>query len=101
MKKPPIRSRRQGGSRVLQTQPPNANSTSLRRASPERSENLPKTGISGTRISSRNGRMRFKSAREILSLESRVEVQWIAQPWLAQSAITELVGKAKVAGKTT
>jgi hypothetical protein len=45
--------------------------------------------------------MRFKSAREILSLESRVEVQWIAKPWLAKSAITELVGKAKVAGKTT
>ncbi|MGA2417142.1 MAG: AAA family ATPase [Candidatus Sulfotelmatobacter sp.] len=45
--------------------------------------------------------MRFKSAREILSPESRVEVKWIAKPWLAQSAITDLVGKAKVAGKTT
>ena len=45
--------------------------------------------------------MRFKSAREILSPESRVETEWIAKPWLARSAITELVGKAKVAGKTT
>jgi hypothetical protein len=46
-------------------------------------------------------KMRFKSAREILSPESRVETEWIAKPWLARSAITELVGKAKVAGKTT
>jgi hypothetical protein len=46
-------------------------------------------------------KMRFKSAREILSPESRVEISWIAKPWLARSAITELVGKAKVAGKTT
>ncbi len=45
--------------------------------------------------------MRFKSAREILSPETKVEAKWIAKPWLAQSAITELVGKAKVAGKTT
>lgn len=45
--------------------------------------------------------MHFKSAREILSPASRMEVKWIARPWLAQSAITELVGKAKVAGKTT
>lgn len=46
-------------------------------------------------------KMRFKSAREILSPESRVETEWIAKPWLARNAITELVGKAKVAGKTT
>lgn len=45
--------------------------------------------------------MRFKSAREILSPESRVETEWIAKPWLARRAITELVGKAKLAGKTT
>lgn len=45
--------------------------------------------------------MRFKSAREILSPETKVEAKWIAKPWLAKSAITELVGKAKVAGKTT
>jgi hypothetical protein len=45
--------------------------------------------------------MRFKSAREILSPGSRHEVDWIAKPWIAKSAITDLVGKAKVAGKTT
>lgn len=45
--------------------------------------------------------MRFKSAREILSPESRLDISWIAKPWFARSAITELVGKAKVAGKTT
>jgi hypothetical protein len=45
--------------------------------------------------------VRFKSAREILSPETRVNTEWIAKPWLARNAITELVGKAKVAGKTT
>jgi hypothetical protein len=28
-------------------------------------------------------------------------VEWIAKPWLAKGAITDLVGKAKIAGKTT
>ena len=45
--------------------------------------------------------MRFKTAREIFSEEGKVQVDWVAKPWLAKSAITDLIGKAKVAGKTT
>jgi hypothetical protein len=45
-------------------------------------------------------RMRFRTAREIAAEGSR-EVAWIAPPWVAKAAITEVLGKPKAAGKTT
>jgi hypothetical protein len=42
----------------------------------------------------------FKTAREVAQ-ETPVEVDWIARPWVARGAITELDGKIKAAGKTT
>ena len=42
----------------------------------------------------------FQTARE-LAAEAPAEVDWIARPWVAAGAVTELTGKVKAAGKTT
>lgn len=42
----------------------------------------------------------FKTARE-LAAATPAETEWIARPWLAKGAITEIDGKIKSAGKTT
>jgi hypothetical protein len=42
----------------------------------------------------------FKTAREVAQ-ETPAEVDWIAPPWTARGAITEVDGKIKAAGKTT
>jgi hypothetical protein len=42
----------------------------------------------------------FKTARQVAE-ETPEEVDWIARPWLAKGAITEVDGKIKAAGKTT
>jgi hypothetical protein len=44
--------------------------------------------------------IRFCTAREIAE-EGSQAVTWIAEPWVAQAAITEVLGKPKAAGKTT
>jgi hypothetical protein len=44
--------------------------------------------------------LRFKTAREIAA-ETPDEIDWIAEPWVAKGAITEVDGKIKAAGKTT
>ncbi len=44
--------------------------------------------------------LRFKTGREIAS-EIPAEVPWVARPWVALGAITEVDGKVKSAGKTT
>jgi putative DNA primase/helicase len=46
------------------------------------------------------GQKRFWSAREFASLAPS-EVPWVARPWCAQGALTEVEGKIKAAGKTT
>ncbi len=42
----------------------------------------------------------FLTARE-LAAQTPEETQWVAVPWVAKDAITELSGKIKAAGKTT
>ena len=42
----------------------------------------------------------FKTARQVAE-ETPAEVDWIARPYLAKGAITEIDGKIKAAGKTT
>jgi len=42
----------------------------------------------------------FHTAREIAQ-ETPEEVDWLAPPWVAAGAITEVTGKAKASGKTT
>lgn len=42
----------------------------------------------------------FRSAREIASLAPSV-VPWVAKPWVACAALTEVEGKIKAAGKTS
>lgn len=44
--------------------------------------------------------LRFYTAREIAAQVPK-DVSWIARPWIARGAITEMDGKIKVAGKTT
>jgi hypothetical protein len=46
------------------------------------------------------GQKRFLTAREIASL-APPEVPWVARPWVASAALTEVEGKIKTAGKTT
>ena len=45
-------------------------------------------------------KLRFRTAREIYA-ETPEKPSWVARPWVAAGAITEVVGKAKAAGKTT
>lgn len=47
-----------------------------------------------------NIRERFRTAAEIVA-ELPPAVEWILEPFVARGAITELVGRAKAAGKTT
>ena len=42
----------------------------------------------------------FRTAREVAE-ETPAKVEWIARPWTARGAITEVDGKIKAAGKTT
>jgi hypothetical protein len=42
----------------------------------------------------------FHTAAEI-EREGSAEVQWIVRNWVASGSITEVVGKIKLAGKTT
>src|SRR5437879_463663 len=42
----------------------------------------------------------FRTAAEISS-EGPTEVEWVARPWVALGAITEVDGQVKSAGKTT
>jgi Bifunctional DNA primase/polymerase, N-terminal/AAA domain/Primase C terminal 1 (PriCT-1) len=42
----------------------------------------------------------FKTARQVAE-ETPADVDWIARPWSAKGAITEIDGKVKAAGKTT
>ena len=44
--------------------------------------------------------LRFRTAREIAA-ETPENPDWVAGPWVAAGSITEVVGKAKAAGKTT
>ena len=44
--------------------------------------------------------MRFKTAKEVAE-ETPAEVEWVARPWVAKGAITEVDGKIKAGGKTT
>lgn len=54
----------------------------------------PKGGGSGRKI------LVFRTAREVSAVTPDI-VPWIAAPWVAREAITEVVGKVKLAGKTT
>lgn len=44
--------------------------------------------------------LRFRTAREVGECTAAV-VEWIAEPWIAKGAITEIDGKIKASGKTT
>ncbi len=44
--------------------------------------------------------LNFHTAKQI-SNQTSAAVEWIAEPWVAQGAITEVDGKIKAAGKTT
>ncbi len=44
--------------------------------------------------------LRFYSAVEVAA-QTSTTVPWVAYPWLARGALTEVIGKAKLAGKTT
>ncbi|MCH7664373.1 MAG: AAA family ATPase [Acidobacteria bacterium] len=45
-------------------------------------------------------KLQFQTAAE-LAAATPEEVEWVASPWVATGATTELVGKVKAAGKTT
>lgn len=45
-------------------------------------------------------KIKFRTAREMAEL-APPETEWIAKPWVAKGAITEIDGKIKAAGKTT
>jgi AAA domain/DnaB-like helicase N terminal domain len=45
-------------------------------------------------------KFQFRTAAEIAAEGSPV-VEWVAKPWIARGALTEIDGKVKVAGKTT
>jgi hypothetical protein len=51
-------------------------------------------GVANERI------LRFKTAKE-LAEETPAVTEWIARPWVAKGAITEVDGKIKAGGKTT
>ena len=53
-----------------------------------------KEGVADERI------LRFKTAKEVAE-ETPAEVEWVARPWVAKGAITEVDGKIKAGGKTT
>ncbi len=42
----------------------------------------------------------FRTAKDIAAMTAS-DVPWIAKPWVARGSITDLVGKVKLAGKTT
>lgn len=44
--------------------------------------------------------LKFKTAKEVAE-ETPAETEWIAKPWVAKGAITEVDGKIKAGGKTT
>jgi hypothetical protein len=54
----------------------------------------PREGVANERI------LEFKTAREIAQ-ETPAITEWIARPWVAKGAITEVDGKIKAGGKTT
>jgi hypothetical protein len=54
----------------------------------------PREGVADERI------LRFKTAKE-LSEETPAVTEWVAHPWIAKGAITEVDGKIKAGGKTT
>jgi hypothetical protein len=54
----------------------------------------PREGVADERI------LRFKTAKE-LSEETPAITEWVARPWVAKGAITEVDGKIKAGGKTT
>jgi hypothetical protein len=61
------------------------------------------SAASRDRVSAESGRVSafpFRTARD-LAVNAPSDVVWIAKPWLAQGAITEVTGKVKSAGKTT
>jgi len=56
---------------------------------------VPRDGVADERK-----KLLFKTARQVAE-ETPAEVDWIARPYLAKGAITEVDGKIKAAGKTT
>jgi hypothetical protein len=56
---------------------------------------VPRDGVADERKT-----LLFKTARQVAE-ETPAEVDWIARPWVARGAITEIDGKIKAAGKTT
>jgi hypothetical protein len=54
----------------------------------------PREGVADERI------LRFKTAKE-LAEETPAVTEWVARPWVAKGAITEVDGKIKAGGKTT
>ena len=54
----------------------------------------PRDGVADERI------LRFKTAKE-LAEETPAITEWVARPWVAKGAITEVDGKIKAGGKTT
>jgi putative DNA primase/helicase len=66
----------------------------LTREVPNFCSSAPREGVADERV------FPFKTAREVAS-ETPAETEWIAPPWAARGAITELDGKIKAGGKTT
>ncbi len=54
----------------------------------------PRDGVADERI------LRFKTAKK-LAEETPAVTEWVARPWVAKGAITEVDGKIKAGGKTT
>jgi AAA domain len=66
-----------------------------REASEAFHSSVPRDGVADERKT-----LLFKTARQVAE-ETPAEVEWIARPWSAKGAITEIDGKVKAAGKTT
>jgi hypothetical protein len=60
----------------------------------EKDSSAPREGVANER------KLKFKTAKEVAE-ETPAEVEWVARPWVAKGAITEVDGKIKAGGKTT
>lgn len=65
-----------------------------------RNNSVPPIGGGNREPNLKRAPLRFRTAREIAAT-TPAEVPWVAEPWAATGALTEVDGKIKAAGKTT
>src|SRR5688572_20492226 len=66
----------------------------------QENESIHPAGIKTGQTAARKLKLNFRTAVELANA-TEAEVPWVAEPWVALSSITEVVGKPKAAGKTS